>query len=138
MKNPNEANQAKEKIRLLLEAQREIFFTGGIAENSEFYKNFQKTQEQVLACFQLEQRPLHYMMLFHYPFQPNHLLNKIAVETKAEWFYSDMVGKYFLGAYLATGFGNDCFGCFSVMDKVAHIHYRLSKRAEYLKKKGKF
>lgn len=127
-------NEAKEKIRWLLEAQREIFFCGGISPNSRFYNDFQKTQDEVLAYFNLEQRPLHYLMLFSFPFQANHLLNKIAVETLAE--FNSMGGKYFLGCYLASGYPNDCYGCFSIIDKVEHLFWRLSKRAEYLKKKA--
>ena len=75
-------------------------------------------------------------MLFSYPFSSNHLLNKIAVETKAELEYSPMVGKYFLGAYLASGWGNDGYGFFSIINKVEHVFWRLKKRALYLKKKG--
>lgn len=130
----NTPNEAKEHIRLLIEAQREIFFTGGIAENSEFYKNFKKTQEEVLAYFNLDPTPLHYLILFHYPFQANHLLNTIAVETKAEW--SSMGGKYFLGCYLASGYPNNSYGCLSIIDKIEHIFYRLTQRAAYLRKKG--
>lgn len=44
MKTPNEA---KELIRRLILAQQELFFTGGIAENSEFYKNFQKDIKRI-------------------------------------------------------------------------------------------
>jgi hypothetical protein len=132
--NPNETNQAKEKIRLLLEAQREIFFTGGISPNSKCHQNFVETQEEVLAYFNLDPTPLHYLILFHYPFQANHLLNTIAVETKAEW--SSMGGKYFLGCYLASGYPNDCYGCFSVIDKLEHVFYRLTQRSAYLKRKG--
>ena len=99
-------------------------------------QDFQKTQDQVLAYFNLEQRPLHYLMLFSYPFQANHLLNKIAVETLAE--FNSMGGKYFMGCYLATGYPNDLYGCNTLIDKVEHLFWRLSKRAEYLKKKGNY
>ena len=129
-------NEAKEKIRVLLETQREIFFSGGISPNSKLYSDFQKTQDEVLAYFNLEQRPLHYLMLFSYPFQPNHLHNKIAVETQAE--FNSMGGKYFLGCYLTTGYPNDLYGCNTLIDKVEHVYWRLSKRAEYLKQKGKY
>jgi hypothetical protein len=83
MKTPEEA---KEKIRQLIHYQQDVQFAGGISPNSELYKNLLKTQDELLAFFNLEQRPLHYLMLSTYPFSPNNVRNTITVETKADYF----------------------------------------------------